>query len=83
MEKSGYPGTAAHQREHAEIAEWLAHLETDLAQPGIGAKAAAEEAVDFLTAWIDRHLREFDRPAADYMKAWARERAGREAPVLL
>ncbi len=68
MERCGYPGTAAHRREHAELGDWLVHIETALVEEGPSASAAAQQDVlAFFRAWIQRHLEMLDQPAVRYI----------------
>jgi len=79
MESAGDPNIAAHRQEHDEIAGWLRHLESELSEARAG-DATVDQAIGFLSEWIDRHLVEFDQPAMEHI---LRERASREVPVSL
>ena len=70
MEACRYPDLDPHRREHTEVDAWLAHLERGFATDGsIAAADAAEQTLAFLTAWLERHLTNFDRVAIRFMLA--------------
>jgi len=72
MEACRYPGLTAHRREHQELAEWLVHIEKALAEDGIQAHAAAtDQTIAFFRAWIERHLRSFDKAAVQFIASAA------------
>jgi len=68
-----YPDLAVHKSEHAELTEWLLHIEQALAEDGPNAgTAATDQTIAFFRAWIGRHLTSFDTAAVQFILAASR-----------
>jgi hemerythrin-like metal-binding protein len=69
MEACRYPGLPDHQREHQELVDWLVYLELALAEEGPHAmQDANDHTLEFLRAWVERHLTILDKPAMDFIR---------------
>jgi hemerythrin len=68
MEACRYPGLDVHRSEHQELAGWLLHIDESLDPDGPNASpGAADQALAFFQAWIERHLMVLDKPAIRFI----------------
>jgi len=64
MEKTGYPDSNVHVREHETILSKLEALRRTLVCGGYD----NELVFDFINEWVDRHTKVFDKPFEDFLQ---------------
>jgi hemerythrin-like metal-binding protein len=64
LREHGYPGLAAHKKEHDDITQKVAALREDFYRGNV---SIALEIHDLLTGWLEHHIQETDKAYAQFL----------------